>query len=80
MSDLVLVSVGGFCVPALPSYGVPLRGGDLFTVSYEVEGRLRRWWWKRTGWSTEWKVEYEYVPLVDALPMFTASRGGMSYP
>jgi hypothetical protein len=49
-----LVASGGFCAPSYAS----------FVVTYRVKGRLRRWWHRRTGWSTEWTLEYDYVPLV----------------
>jgi len=72
-----IVASGGFCAPAfLPP---PLQRGDIFYVTYSVQGRFRRWWWKRTGWSTEWTVECEHVPITDALPKFTATRGGINF-
>lgn len=73
MGDM-LTAPGGFCAPLhLPP---PLRRGDTFTVTYQVQGRIRRWWHRRNGWSTEWTVEHEYVPLGDHIPRFTATRGG----
>ena len=62
-------------------YGMtwPKKRGDTFQITYPVQGRLRRWWFRRTGWSTEWTQEHEYVPITDLIPTFTATRGGISF-
>ena len=72
-----LISAGGFCAPHGALSGRVLQRGDLFYVTYRVRNPLRRWWWRHTGWSTEWTVEHVYVPLVDQIPSFTATRGGI---
>ncbi len=81
MSDeLELVSFGGICAPLYLYTDVRvMKRGDLFNVTVQVEGRLRRWWHRRTGWSTEWVQEHEWVPLTDSLPRFTATRGGLYF-
>ena len=73
---------GGICAPSYiygTLYGSQMKRGDIFYITYQVQGRLRRWWLRRHGWSTEWTVEHEYVPITDALPSFTATRGGLVY-
>lgn len=73
-----LIAAGGLCAPA---YAMPaLKPGDTWTETYRVQGRLRRWWWRRTGWSIEWTVEYVYEGLrvVDTLPAFSATRGALT--
>lgn len=79
--DDKLISVGGFCAPESLLYGgtYPLRRGDTFTVTYQVQGRLRRWWFRRKGYSTEWTQEHTYVPVTDLIPRMTAVRGGIEY-
>lgn len=73
LANDALVASGGFCAPLWPpSYP---REGDLFYVTYRVRNPLRRWWLRRQGWSTEWTVEYEYVPVRKMIPSFTAVRG-----
>ncbi len=74
-----LVAPGGFCAPLYADLWRPLRRGDTFQITYPVQGRLRRWWHRRTGWSTEWTVEHVHVPVTDALPRFAADRGGIIY-
>jgi len=72
-----LKASGGLCAPVSFPYGPAPKRGDLFYVTYRVRNPIRRWWWRRNGWSTEWTVEHVYVPIIDLIPRFTASRGGI---
>ncbi len=79
--DDKLIASGGICAPLYHLHDgfSPMKRGDIFYISYPVQGRLRRWWFRRKGWSTEWTQEHEYVPVTDMIPKFTATRGGMSF-
>lgn len=71
----VIIASGGFIAPS--SVYADFR--KPFKITYRVRNPLRRWWFRRTGWSTEWTVEYdpgEHL-IKDALPSFTAIRGGI---
>ncbi len=78
-----LVATGGICAPLYLHDGFspyrPMRRGDTFQITIPVQGRFRRWRHRRAGWSTEWTQEHEYVPITDAIPKFTAVRGGVSF-
>ena len=51
-----------------------------YRETYRVKGVLRRWRFRRAGFSTEWTVEYDWKdidPVRDSLPSFSALRGGV---